>query len=199
MITKLEEAKAEASEWARGVLADPAAVILDTETTGLYGEIVEISIITVAGETLLDTLIKPKETIPADATAIHGIGNETVKNAPAFAEAYPEIKRIVEAASRVIIYNASFDTGILAGDCHRHELPRLKFKSDCAMKWYAAWYGDYSTFHGSFRWQKLTGGHRALGDCLACLERIKTMAQSPPAGTQRPERVEGQAGEGSEW
>lgn len=175
-LSMLEEAKAEASEWARGVLADPAAVILDTETTGLEGEIVEISIITVEGKTLLDTLIKPKEPIPADAIAIHGIDNEAVKNAPTFTEIYPEIKRIVEAASRVVIYNASFDEGRLRSDCWGNDLDTLRFKSECAMHTYAAWYGDYSTYHGSFRWQRLTGGHRALGDCLACLERIKRMA-----------------------
>jgi DNA polymerase III subunit epsilon len=172
-----KEAETEASEWASSVLADPLAVILDTETTGLEGEIVEISIIRPAGLILLNTLIKPKEPIPANATAIHGIDNEMVKDAPGFSEVYPEIKRIVEAASRVIIYNASFDTGILAWDCSRCELPRLKFKSDCAMEWYAAWYGDWNDYYKSFRWQKLAGGHRALGDCLATLELIKRMAK----------------------
>lgn len=172
----LKEAEREASEWARSALADPAAVILDTETTGLYGEIVEISIIRVGGFVLLNTLIKPKEGIPADAVAIHGITDEMVKDAPSFVEVYPKIKRIVEAASRVIIYNASFDTGILAGDCSRHELPRPKFKSECAMEWYAQWHGEWSDYWKDFKWKPLTGGHRALEDCLACLERIRTMA-----------------------
>lgn len=183
----LKQYEQEASEWARAVSADPAAVILDTETTGLEGQIIEVSIIKVDGTVLLDTLIRPLPSwlaregsplIPASETAIHGIDDEAVKDAPGFAEVYPEIKRILEAASRVVIYNEEFDRGRLSSDCRLHKLPNLEFKGECAMLWYAAWYGEWSEYRGSFKWQRLTGGHRALGDCLACLERIKRMAGS---------------------
>lgn len=174
----LKEAEREASEWARGVLSDPAAVILDTETTGLEGRIVEISIIKTDGSILLDTLANPECPIPENASAIHGITDEMVKDAPTFSQVYEQVKQITQAASRVVIYNAEFDTSILIWDCYRAGLPPLEFKSECAMYQYAAWYGDWSDYHRSFRWQKLTGGHRALGDCLACLERIKVMAQT---------------------
>lgn len=177
-LAMLKEAETEASEWARGVLVDPKAVILDTETTGLEGEIVEISIVSIGGRVLLDTLVKPQKPIPESATAIHGIDNEMVKDAPSFAEVYPKIKWIVTEASRVIIYNADFDTSILAWDCQRSDLPALEFKSECAMNWYAAWYGEYSDWFKSFKWKSLGGNHRALGDCLACLERIRTMAKA---------------------
>lgn len=175
----LKEAKWEASEWAREVLADPAAVILDTETTGLSGSIVDVAIITTQGNVLLDTLINPERTIPEDASAIHGITDEMVKDAPTFQAIYPELLRILTKA-RVVIYNAEFDTGRLWYDCQRCDLPQLEksFGSvECAMYRYAAWYGDWSDYHGSFRWQRLNGGHRALGDCQATLERIKTMAK----------------------
>lgn len=174
----LKEAEREASEWARAVLADPAAVILDTETTGLEGRIVDIAIIKMDGIALLDTLINPECPIPPGATAIHGITDEMVQGAPSFADIHQWIKRYTQMASRVIIYNASFDTGILAWDCNRCDLTRLEFKSECAMEWYAAFYGEWSDYWKSFKWQPLYGGgHRALGDCLACLERIKAMAK----------------------
>ncbi len=34
----------------------------------------------------------------------------------------------------------------------------------------------YTAYHKSYRWQSLDGGHRALGDCLKTLEKIKEMA-----------------------
>jgi DNA polymerase-3 subunit epsilon len=42
---------------------------------------------------------------------------------------------------------------------------------------YAEWFGEWNSYHQSFRWQKLQGGdHSALGDCFATLELIKRMA-----------------------
>lgn len=179
----LKEAEQAAAEWARGVLADEKAVILDTETTGLQGRIVDIAIIGIDGAALLSTLVNPEIPIPAGASNIHGITDEMVADAPTFAAVYPEIKRIVEGASRVIIYNADFDTGILNWECYRYGVA-LDFKTECAMLQYAAWYGEWNDYHRSFRWQKLNGGHRALGDCEATLERIKAMAgqETAPAG-----------------
>lgn len=182
----LKEAETEASEWARGVLADPAAVILDTETTGLNGSIIEISIIHAqTGNVLLDSLINPERSIPGEASAIHGITDEMVKDAPTFPVIYPEILRILTQA-RVVIYNAEFDTGRLWYDCQRCDLPQLEklfSKVECAMQWYAAWYGDWHSYYQNFKWQPLAGGnHRALGDCLACLDRIRGMAASVQAG-----------------
>lgn len=179
----LKEAKQEAAEWARGVLADPAAVILDTETTGLEGRIVDIAIIKTDGTVILNTLIDPECPIPAGASNIHGITDEMVKDAAVFDTVYYSIKDAVESASRVIIYNADFDEGRLWDDAGRCGLPILKFKAECAMLQYAAYYGEWSHYHKSFRWQRLNGGHRALGDCVASLELIKRMA----AVTNEPE------------
>lgn len=180
---RLDNDRIEASEWARGILADPSAVILDTETIGLDGEIIEIAIIDMAGKVLLNTLINPtvepgrEPIIPPDATAIHGITDEMIKTAPSFQETYLEIKKVFKQASRVIIYNEEFDRCRLRSDCEENNLPRLEYESECAMLWYSQWYGDWHDYYKSYRWQKLYGGgHRALDDCLACLEYIKRMA-----------------------
>lgn len=57
---------AELEEWAREVLADPDTVILDTETTGLEDDarIVDLAVLTVAGDVLVNTLVDPGEPIP---------------------------------------------------------------------------------------------------------------------------------------
>jgi DNA polymerase-3 subunit epsilon len=44
------------------------------------------------------------------------------------------------------------------------------------MEWHAQWAGDGSDYHESYRYHPLCGGHRALEDCLAALDRIKRIA-----------------------
>src|SRR3982750_387678 len=50
-------------------------VYLDTETTGLFGDvrIVDVAIVDDAGEVLVDTLVDPGIPIPVETSRIHGI------------------------------------------------------------------------------------------------------------------------------
>jgi len=88
----IERDRVRAVRWARTQLTLDNWAILDTETTGLYNaEIVEIAIISTTGEPLLNTLIKPRLTIPARASSIHGITDDMLVNSPTFPEIYPQI------------------------------------------------------------------------------------------------------------
>lgn len=184
----LIEYRNKAIVWAQEVLADGSAIILDTETTGLdnSAEIIEISIINTQGGTLLDTLVKPKGKIPIDAYEIHGIGSVTVKNASVWPEIDDQVSYIIQNASRVVIYNASYDTRLLRQTRQLYNLPPLdvpRHHYQCAMKRYAEFYGDWRGSQRGFRWQPLQGGnHRALGDCLATLNVIKKMAATDRQG-----------------
>lgn len=53
---------------------------------------------------------------------------------------------------------------------------RERVKWECAMEQYAVFYGDWNDRYRDYNYQALRGGHRAVGDCLACLEVIKRMA-----------------------
>ena len=65
----IEKDRVAAVLWAREQLNQNDWVILDTETTGLYyPEIVEIAVVNCTGEALLNTLVKPTITIPAEVT-----------------------------------------------------------------------------------------------------------------------------------
>ena len=91
--------------WARGVLSDwSAVIILDTETTGLdlSAEIVQISLITIDGASLFDSLVKPTQLIPPEATAIHHITDLDVAQAPSFDMIYDRLKALLEG-KRVVI------------------------------------------------------------------------------------------------
>lgn len=174
---------ADLAAWARDALNDPDTVILDTETTGLHDEarIVDIAVTTARGDVLLDTLVNPGEPIPAEATAIHGITDAMVADAPTFGEVLPRLTTVV-SSKRLLIYNDVFDVARI-----RHEMTLLGEKPD---PWFAAvrvedvmihysdWVGDWSDYHGNYSWQPLNGGHRALGDCHAVIERLREMARS---------------------
>lgn len=172
----------QARAWAVKLLADPSTLVLDTETTGLHGdaEIVQIAIIDTSGRVLLDTLVRPTRAIPRDASAIHHITDERVKDAPTFADIAPKLRALL-AGQRVIIYNADFDCRMLRQSATAcgvvHELGC--FFED-AMEPYSAWVGSWSSYHHSYRWQRLPGGdHSALGDCRACLKVLQMMAEPP--------------------
>lgn len=169
-------------------------LILDTETTGLGSdaEICQIAIINSKGETLLDTLVKPVNPIPEDATRIHGITNEMV----AEAQPFPVLKiQQILSFKNVVVYNADYDSEML----YRSELAtgyefRVNWRSiatfHCAMKHFAPIYGDWNDYRKSYRWKSLSAAcayykipvsenvHSALADCLMTLEVCKAMAAS---------------------
>jgi DNA polymerase-3 subunit epsilon len=170
--------RVEASEWAQEILNKPEQyVVLDTETTDLDGEIIEIAVVDLLGNVLLNQRIKPLGAMSAGAYAVHGISIEMLLDEPLFTEVYPRIQALVKDKI-VLIYNKSFDKARLADDCYRHKLEPLKFKSECVMLQYAQYYGDWSDYWESYRWQPLDGGHSALSDCEATIGVIKEMARN---------------------
>lgn len=177
----------ESIEWAKKILKNKKKyLILDTETTGLGdAEIVQIAVIDLDKNILLNTLIKPQNQIPDDVIAIHGITNEMVNDAPTFKDIYPKLRDIF-CNKTILIYNKDFDYNIIKYCCKINNclFSLLELKSKCVMRAYARFYGEYSNYWGDYKWQKLSdisglADHSALGDCLATLEVIELMAQSP--------------------
>jgi len=159
-------------------------VILDTETTGLYeAEIVEIAVIDTSGNVLLNTLVKPKNGIPEEVTAIHGITNEMVAGAPTWPEVWEQLYSILNG-KKVLIYNSDFDIRLMKESFYPWEdelgwerVDKLielidELDTDCVMKIYA-------TLINAPKWLKLREAagretaHRALDDCMATLEVVK--------------------------
>jgi DNA polymerase-3 subunit epsilon len=167
-------------------------VILYTETTGLgiNAEVVSISIIDHNGAVLLDMLVKPMYPIPADATRIHGITNDDVKDAPDW-ETVRGLAIAAIGTNDLVIYNRDYDLRIL-DHCdtaygHIIDTPWFSYVSHCAMLWYAEKWGDWNDYHQNYRWQRLTNAmhqqglpvvnaHHALGDCLMTLSLLRKFA-----------------------
>lgn len=177
--------------WAKDVLADQDALILDTETTSLDGFLVEIAVTDITGTPLLEQLVHPQIAIPRDAARLHGIGDADVADAPKFVDVFDELHRLI-AGKRVVIYNAAFDTKILSYEVKRgyiakgHSVVEAAKRAaawvqdwarwECAMQGYAAWRGDWSTHHRSYTWPRLNGGHRAAADCREVATILQEMA-----------------------
>lgn len=160
--------------------------ILDVETTGLEhdAQIVELCILDSAGTPLLNSLIKPSISVPAEATAIHGISDADLINAPTWPAIHAEVCRILTNRP-VLAYNADFDKMRLLHMAEHFGLPAPQLQTICIMKLVARWIGE-QTAYGSYRWYSLqdaaqtlgiapTGAHRALDDCLTTLGLIRQL------------------------
>jgi DNA polymerase-3 subunit epsilon len=198
----IPKARQEAARKTRAILRREF-VVFDTETTGLEAEdcrIVSIGICDHTGRVLLDTLINPGEPIPGEATQIHGITDEMVKDAPMFRDVWPAIYDALD--SRVWVgYNIHFDQRFLWWECNRAGLRMPPAAQECwkpgeSLRWeelhdvmqlYAEFFGAFSDYHGSFTWQKLVNAckhlgieigqaHHALHDALATLAVLRGMA-----------------------
>jgi DNA polymerase-3 subunit epsilon len=173
-----------ARRWARELLDRSDWAILDTETTGLdsSAEIVQVAVVEPTGSVALDTLVKPRYLIPADAIAIHGITNLMVGEAPSFADLSPRLTEVLTNRT-IIAYNAAFDRRMLVQTARMCDV-RLPFLTwECAMERYAQYVGQRSSRRGGYAWQPLPRGsdyrgrkHQAIDDCLATLHLIRRMA-----------------------
>ncbi|WP_139154757.1 3'-5' exonuclease, partial [Enterobacter hormaechei] len=91
-------------------ILDEGCIILDTETTDLYGEVIELAIINNEGSVLFNHRIKPKEQkIKPNAEAIHHISMEMLKDEKELSFYMDELTDIFTKYKNLVIYNAAFD------------------------------------------------------------------------------------------
>jgi len=181
----------EIKSWAQRILSTQP-LVLDTETTGLsrIAEPLQIAIIDCEGKTLFNHLIRPRiATIEPGAQAVHGITAEDIKEAHSLRFYHARLEDILRNKT-VIIYNAPYDTRILENSCMANQVPSLLSIAtwEDLMQPYAEYYGDWSSHHRSFTWQKLTNAcsqmginildaHSAIGDCMMTLALLKKLAE----------------------
>lgn len=118
---------------ARGLVEglDPEAVwsklpiaLVDVETTGRdasVDRVVEIGVAIARGGAIVERrnwLLNPGRPIPAEATEVHKITDEDVKDAPAFAAVAAEILALLSGCV-LGAYNAAFDRAFLFGEVAR--------------------------------------------------------------------------------
>lgn len=107
-------------------------IVLDTETTGMDpargDKLVEIGCVELmnhlaTGKTY-HVYINPERDIPAEATAVHGITEEFVKDKPVFGEIVGDFMDFIGDA-KLVIHNAEFDMKFLNAELKTYGFPSL--------------------------------------------------------------------------
>lgn len=131
------------------------------------------------GNVIVDTYIKPskKKSISNDATAIHSITMDMLKDAPTFIEFFPKLWKAIKDKS-VLIYNGEYDGRLMLQTAEQDDFKMNEFDVVCMMRCYSIFKGNWDEYHKRYRYQKLPKAtHNAVGDCQVTLKLINKMAR----------------------
>lgn len=168
----------------------PDFVVLDTETNGLRGQILEVAVVTLQGELLFESLVKNFEPLDPEAQKIHGITAELLAGAPSFVEIAPQLRAVLRGRT-VLAFKVDFDyerlkytrlsVGLEQGVLNRKS-------TACVMLEYAVLHGLYDAEEQDYRWASLDKAcaemgvsrqgvrHRAAGDALTTAALVQAVA-----------------------
>lgn len=108
-------------------------IVLDTETTGFEPSeghrIVEIGAVElfnhVPTSRTYHQYINPERAMPAEAFAVHGLGDDFLRDKPRFAEVGQAFLDFIGGDSRLVIHNAGFDMKFLNAELNWAGLPSI--------------------------------------------------------------------------
>jgi DNA polymerase III epsilon subunit-like protein len=103
-------------------------VVVDVEGNGqLPPDLVELAAVPIVGGVIgepVSWLVKPDQPITHFARKIHGITNEQVEDAPAFAAVEADVLKALDAAA-LVAHNAHIDVGVLQRKLGDWECPEV--------------------------------------------------------------------------
>ena len=154
-------------------------VVFDLETTGpdrLTDRIVEVAAVKVApdGEVaVFETRVNPGVKIPREATAVHGITDADVADAPPFAEVAPRLAAFLEGCDLAGYNLRGFDVPLLARELERAKVP-FSFDGrrvvDAQVIYFRKEPRDLAAAVRTFVGREHEGAHSALADTVAAAE-----------------------------
>lgn len=124
-------------------------VFLDTETTGMndFDQIIELGIVSLDGEILVKSLVKPTVKINPAATKKHGLKMADLKKAPSWSAVYTQYLAATEGKI-IMAYNSKYDKKMVQQSCKAHGLTNKRRSWKCVML-------AYAEFMGYDKWFKL--------------------------------------------
>lgn len=160
-------------------IADARFVVIDTETTGFSAyagdEIVQIALLEYQG--LAPTgaeyvsLVQPGCSIPPASTAIHGIDDTMVRDAPRIDDIIDDVVNFIDHAV-IVGHHVAFDLRFLNRVMHRCLYCRLPQPTIDTMLLYLAYAGRFGHYEleevATACGIELTGRHDARGDAVIC-------------------------------
>ncbi len=151
----------------------------DLETTGVdvdRDRIVQIAVVRVAPDgrrATFDSLVNPEGPIPLQATAVHGIRDEDVRDAPTFAQLRSEVEEMFKDADLAGFNSIRFDLPLLQAELKRAggflDLRGVRHL-DAMRIFHAMEPRDLSAACRFYCGHELVGAHNALADVNATLE-----------------------------
>lgn len=153
--------------------------IFDLETTGVNvskDRIVEISILKVNPDASRESktwLVNPEMPIPEEATLVHGISNEDVRNAPTFREIAPQVMAMLSGADIGGFNSNRFDVPLLAEELLRAgaDFDLGKFRLiDAQVIFHKMEPRNLTAAYKFYCEKDLVGAHSAEADTLATFE-----------------------------
>ncbi len=164
-------------------------VFFDLETTGINiaaDRIVEIAYLKIdlnGNETSKSQRINPEMPIPENVTAIHGISNEDVKDAPTFNEVARSLAKEIEGCDLAGYNSIRFDIPLLAEEFLRAgvdiDLSRRKFV-DVQVIFMKMEPRTLTAAYKFFAGKELTDAHSAEADTLATYEVLQAQLDRYP-------------------
>ncbi|WP_040281577.1 exonuclease domain-containing protein [Psychroserpens damuponensis] len=160
--------------------------IIDVETTGRGNRITEISVFKYDGNCVIDeftTLVNPQSDIPFHITALTGIDNEMVSNAPVFEDVAQHILDITED-SIFVAHNVNFDYNVIGGEFKRLGID-FRRKKLCTVRLSRKLLPGHKSYSLGKLCKALSidlvGRHRARGDAEATVVLFELLLKQPNA------------------
>lgn len=158
-------------------------IYYDTETTGVRAEddcIIEIAAYNAHSKQTFSMLVNPGKPIPEGATAIHGITDEMVADAPSFAVVGKAFIEFVGDNGVLIAHNNdNFDRHFLEHEAKRHDLELPDWQMVDTLKWARKYRTDLPRHSLQFLRQiygvEANNAHRALDDVMVLYQVFSQM------------------------
>lgn len=154
-------------------------VVFDLETTGpdrLTDRIVEVAALKVSPDgsvSVFETRVNPGVKIPREATAVHGISDADVADAPSFADVAPRLAAFLEGCDLAGYNLRGFDIPLLARELERAKVS-FSFEGrrvvDAQVIYFRKEPRDLSAAVRTFAGREHDGAHSALADTVAAAE-----------------------------
>lgn len=166
----------------------PKTIYYDTETTGVRTDkdkIVEIAAYNPDTKEEFVAFVNPGQPIPKEASAIHNITDEMVKDAPAFKEVGQQFAEFCGETAFLIAHNGdSFDMPLLKAEFERHQITLPNWISLDTLKWARKYRPDLPK-HTLQHLREIHGipannAHRALDDVIILHQVFTLMIDDLP-------------------
>ncbi len=177
---------------------DRPICVFDLETTGINtskDRIVEISILKIhpdGSEEVYTKRINPGMPIPPQATAVHGISDEDVQDAPRFEEVAAEIYALIRDAYLVGFNSNKFDLPMLVEELIRSGIPFDLKKNptiDVQVIFHKMEPRNLSAAYKFYTGKTLENAHSAEADVRATWEVLKAQVERYEDLPKNPEQL----------